>query len=145
MHSAACRLVLAACAVRTLASTAIRIPMKPAASEQTAPSRKPMAVGQPLKYSRQEEDDDRDDANGRDLPVEVSLRALLDGAGDLLHPAVARRGGEDQSDQVKRTDQTDGGQQKRNPDAGVNRKAPRSITKGNNRGFRVTDTGERPM
>ena len=51
MHIAPCRLVLAACAVRTFARTAIRIPMNPAASEQTAPIRKPMAVGQPLKMT----------------------------------------------------------------------------------------------
>ena len=35
--------------VRTLATTAIRIPMKPAESEQNAPITKPMAVGRSLK------------------------------------------------------------------------------------------------
>ena len=51
MQSAPWRLVLAAWAVRTLASTAIRIPMNPAASEHAAPSRNPSAVGQPLKIT----------------------------------------------------------------------------------------------
>ena len=40
---------VAACVVRTLATTAIRIPMKPAESEQNAPITKPMAVGRSLK------------------------------------------------------------------------------------------------
>ena len=43
--SAFFRLTVAPCAVRTLAITASRIPMKPAASEQTAPRTKPTAVG----------------------------------------------------------------------------------------------------
>ncbi len=37
----------AASAVRTFARTATFIPMKPAAAESTAPTRKPMAVPQP--------------------------------------------------------------------------------------------------
>ena len=39
----------AACAVRTFASTATRIPMKPAASEQKAPTTNPIAVRGSLK------------------------------------------------------------------------------------------------
>ena len=42
---AAVREWVAACVVRTFAITAMRIPMKPAASEQNAPITKPIAVG----------------------------------------------------------------------------------------------------
>ena len=51
MHIASCRPVLAACAVRTFARTAMRIPMNPAAREHTAPIRNPTAVGAPLKMA----------------------------------------------------------------------------------------------
>ena len=44
MRSAAVRVTLAAWVVRTFASTATRMPMKPAASEQNAPITNPIAV-----------------------------------------------------------------------------------------------------
>ena len=49
--SAFFRLIVAPCVVRTFASTATRIPMKPAASEQTAPSTNPIAVSLSLKMA----------------------------------------------------------------------------------------------
>ena len=34
-----------------------------------------------------------------DLPVEIGLRAFLNGAGDFLHPVVAGRGFDDREDE----------------------------------------------
>ena len=45
------RFTVAPWAVRTLASTASRMPMKPAANEHTAPSTKPTAVGMSLNHA----------------------------------------------------------------------------------------------
>jgi hypothetical protein len=42
--------LMAACAVRTLACTETFMPMKPAAPESTAPTRKPIATRIPRKY-----------------------------------------------------------------------------------------------
>ena len=75
--------------------------MKPAASEQVAPIRKPSAVGQPLKYTVSRKITAAMTPNGRHLPVEVGFRPLLDGAGHFLHAAVAGGGLHDQADQVK--------------------------------------------
>ncbi len=44
--------LVAACAVRTLARTETFIPMKPAAPESTAPTRKPIATQLPSRIQR---------------------------------------------------------------------------------------------
>ena len=59
--SAPCRPTVAAWAVRTLAMTAMRMPMNPAASEQTAPMRKPTPVEAILEDEQQHENDRGDD------------------------------------------------------------------------------------
>ena len=79
----------------------MRIPIKPAASEQAAPTTKTDRGGVILQEEEQNENDDRDRADRDDLPVEISLRAFLNGAGDFLHPGVTGRGFDDGEDQEK--------------------------------------------
>ena len=66
------------------------MPMKPAAPERTAPIRKPMATGSPSSQKIRTKSTTPDDGDGDVLAPEVSLRALGDRRGDLLHPLVAR-------------------------------------------------------
>ncbi len=60
---------MAACVVRTFVITAIRIPMKPAESEQNAPTTNPIAVGWSLKKKSRRKIIDRDHADGNHLAV----------------------------------------------------------------------------
>ena len=80
---------MAACAVRTFACTETFMPMKPAAPDSTAPIRKPIATKHAEEVPDHHEDRRADDADGRVLPLEIGLRALAHGAGDLLHARVA--------------------------------------------------------
>ena len=57
-----------------------------------------------LEDEEQDENDDRDRADRDDLPVEISLRAFLNGAGDFLHPGVTGRGFDDREDEEKGED-----------------------------------------
>ena len=65
--------------------------MKPAAPESTPPITKPIPVRDVLEDRDQDRERDRDDRDDHVLAVQVGLGALLDGAGDLLHPLVAGR------------------------------------------------------
>ena len=75
--------------MRTLARTDTFMPMKPAAPESTAPIAKPIATSEAEEIPDDQEDHDPDDADGGVLALEIGLRALAHGGGNLLHPRVA--------------------------------------------------------
>ena len=110
--TASTRLRRAADAVRTLALTATSMPMIPDAIEHAAPTRKAKPVMTPIgrpaslgtsatSADLDDADDDADDdgaddgedADRRVLAADEGGRALVDGAGDVLHrlrPGVSR-------------------------------------------------------
>jgi hypothetical protein len=47
------------------------------------------------RHAHQHGDDDADDGDGGVLALEIGLRAFLDGAGDFLHPLIARARAQD--------------------------------------------------
>ena len=104
------------------------MPMKPAAAESIAPTRKPIAVPQPelVVEAEQQERHDRDDRDRRVLLAEVRGRALLDGAGDLLHPLVARRLLEQPPGQVEAVQDRDAGADEREQHGMVNEEVHQS-------------------
>ena len=70
--------------------------------------------------AEQQERHDRDDRDRRVLLAEVRGRALLDGAGDLPHPLVARRLLEQPPGQVEAVQDRDAGADEREQDGMVN-------------------------
>ena len=81
--------------MRTLARTDTFMPMKPATPDSTAPIRKPMATGQESRNPRMTKMTTPTSAMVRVLAAEIGLRALGDGAGDLLHARGAGIGGQE--------------------------------------------------
>src|SRR4029078_12758698 len=96
--------LVAACATRTLARTETFIPMNPVAPDRIAPTANPAATSRARETRAnakpgctepaERETDDRedhhaDDADGGVLPLEIGLRALAHGLGNLLHPLAA--------------------------------------------------------
>ena len=81
--------LIAACAVRTLARTETFMPMKPAAPDNTAPIGKTDGDEPAQEIADDQENHDADDADRRVLALEIGLRALAHGGGDLLHPRRA--------------------------------------------------------
>ena len=84
----------AASATRAFARTERFMPMNPAAPESAPPIMKPIAVSTFRRSDQEDREQDRDHGDDRVLAGQVGLGALLDGAGDLPHPIVAGRAGE---------------------------------------------------
>jgi len=72
-----------------------------------------------FKDPKKNENDDRDDADGHDLAVEVGLRAFLHRRGNLAHPLVSGRETLDHPNQNKSGDQSNGGANHRQLHAGI--------------------------
>jgi hypothetical protein len=66
------------------------MPMNPAAPESTAPSTKPIADTAPSETATITATN-ADNGDGGVLPLQIGLRAFLDGGGDFLHSGIARR------------------------------------------------------
>ena len=75
-----------------------------------------------LEEEEQKENDDRDDADGDDLPVQICLRAFLHGSGDLTHPFVPGRLAKNCSDKEKRENQARHGAHNGEHYAGIERR-----------------------
>jgi len=80
---------IAACAVRTLARTDTFMPMKPVMADKDRPDREAGRHKRAEEPAHDEADDDTDDADGRILALQISLRALAHRRRDLLHPGTA--------------------------------------------------------
>ena len=119
--TASTRLRRAAAAVRTLALTAMNMPMMPEAIEQAAPTRKAMPVRMPrstpltgvsatcLGLDDADDDpgdhdraDEGEDADRRVLAADEGDRALVDRPGDVLHLLGAGVPGQDVTGEVDR-------------------------------------------
>ena len=82
--------LVAACAVRTLARTETFMPMKPAAPDRIAPISEADRDQPAEQQPDDDEDHDADHADGGVLALQIGLRALADGGGDLLHFGASR-------------------------------------------------------
>jgi len=65
------------------------MPMKPARPDSTAPTAKTTGGSPVERHAEHHEQHHADEADGGVLPVQVRLRAGLDGGGNLLHARVA--------------------------------------------------------
>ena len=65
------------------------MPIKPAAPESVAPTRKPIATGTPSRYQTSAKMTAPAMAMGGVLTGQIGLRALLDRGRDLLHARIA--------------------------------------------------------
>ena len=84
----------AACAVLTLARTETFIPMKPAAPDNTAPIRKPIATRSPRVSPSTIKTATPTSGDRAILAVEIGSGTDLHGARDLLHPGRPGVGGQ---------------------------------------------------
>ena len=79
---------VAAWVVRTLAITAMRIPMKPADQRTERANQKANGRRAIFENKEQNENDHRDRADRDHLTIQIRLGALLDGPRDFSHPLV---------------------------------------------------------